>query len=57
MGHGFDYWDPERPAALFYLSAASIMGLYAFAAHWLIYIAGRATVSLPPATFGRNTQK
>jgi len=31
LGFGFDFWDPERPAALFYLCVLSIMSLYVWA--------------------------
>ena len=33
LGFGFDYWNPERPAVLFYCSTFSIMCLYAFVTH------------------------
>lgn len=46
MGFGFDYWDAERPFVLFYASAFSIMGLYAFISHSFIRLVGRF---VPPA--------
>jgi len=36
LGFSFDYWNPERPAALFYFCAFSLFWLYAFAAHWFM---------------------
>lgn len=36
LGLSFDYWNPERPAALFYFCAFSLFWLYAFTAHWFM---------------------
>lgn len=35
-GYGFDYWDPERPSALFYLGMTGVMALYAALAHCIL---------------------
>ena len=39
LGFGFDYWDTERPAALFYLSTFSVVCLFGFIAHWSMRLA------------------
>jgi hypothetical protein len=34
QGFAFDFWDPERPALLFYAENIAIPALYAVAARW-----------------------
>ena len=36
LGFSFDYWPPERPALLFYVQTLSVMGLFVFAAYYLL---------------------
>jgi hypothetical protein len=45
LGFSFDYWDPERPAVLFFVFNFSILGIYVFLTYYglklLAYIKGR----------------
>lgn len=41
LGFGFDYWNPERPAALFYISTFSVMALYVFITHCALRLVKR----------------
>jgi hypothetical protein len=45
QGFSFDYWDPERPAILFFIFNFSILGIYVFLTYYglklLAYIKGR----------------
>ena len=34
LGFSFDFWDPSRPLALFYVANLAIIGMYAIAAHY-----------------------
>ena len=36
LGFSFDYWPPERPIILFYAQTLSIMGIFVFAAYYLL---------------------
>ena len=36
LGFSFDYWPPERPFVLFFAETLSIMGIYVFAAYYLM---------------------
>jgi hypothetical protein len=42
LGYSFDFWDPERPAVLFFTSNLAIMGVYICATHyflkWVAYL-------------------
>lgn len=62
LGFGFDYWDPERPAALFYVSAFSIICLYVFVTLCVMRLAKTVAArftpggpSTPRATVTRNS--
>lgn len=54
MGFGFDYWDQERPASLFYGSAFCIMGLYVFVTHSAMRLAGKLAILVAPLADGRR---
>jgi hypothetical protein len=45
LGFSFDYWDPERPAILFFIFNLSILGIYVSLTYYglklLAYIRGR----------------
>ncbi|MEG6501546.1 DUF4405 domain-containing protein [Desulfovibrio sp. 1214_IL3152] len=53
LGFGFDYWDMERPAVLFYASAFSIMALYAFITHLVMRLAGKLVDTAIPLAASR----
>jgi hypothetical protein len=36
LGFSFDYWDPERPAVLFFIFNASIMGIYTILTYYIL---------------------
>jgi hypothetical protein len=39
LGYSFDFWDPDRPAVLFFTSNLAIMGIYVCATHALQWLA------------------
>jgi hypothetical protein len=41
LGFSFDYWDPERPAVLFFAAMLSIMGVYVFIAYYALKLLER----------------
>jgi hypothetical protein len=36
LGFSFDYWNEERPAALFFVVMLSIMGIYALGSYYVL---------------------
>jgi hypothetical protein len=36
LGYSFDYWNPDRPAILFFTSNMAIMGVYVFATYYAL---------------------
>jgi hypothetical protein len=38
QGFSFDYWDPERPRALFFVFNLSIIGMYVFLTYYSLKI-------------------
>lgn len=45
LGYSFDFWDPDRPAVLFFTSNLAIMGLYVCVTHALKLLAYRRPMS------------
>jgi hypothetical protein len=36
LGYSFDFWNPDRPAVLFFTSSLAIMGVYVCATHYVL---------------------
>jgi hypothetical protein len=45
LGFAFDFWEPGRPLALFYVANFAIAGVYAIAAHYLLWTIKRMNES------------